>query len=72
MSTTIYTEYPGRGTRYPMKDILIDHAGHTIQIDIRGTSGAVALDCDDCGSTLILAHEPDRREMSEYLGLESD
>ena len=35
-------------------DTLIDHAGHNVTIDIRGTSGAVALDCNDCNELLML------------------
>jgi len=37
-----------------MRETIMDHAGHTVQIDIRGTSGAVALECSDCDELLIL------------------
>jgi hypothetical protein len=39
-------------------DTLIDHAGHNVNIDIRGASGSVALDCDDCNELLILEWSP--------------
>ena len=40
-----------------MKEMMMDHAGHNVQIDVRGTSGAVALDCEDCDALLILWKE---------------
>jgi hypothetical protein len=33
---------------------LMDHAGHRVEIELRGDSGAVALDCEDCETMLIL------------------
>lgn len=37
-----------------IRKIMLEHVGHDIQLDERGTSGAVALDCESCGSLLML------------------
>ena len=37
-----------------MYDVLLDHAGHSITLDVRGTSNAVALDCVDCDSMIFI------------------